>query len=145
MKDAESAKPAAPQEVIPWDEDRVNLYKICKDRGIRVCAYSKAAEVLNLLSIDPKRTPGFACIIDADSPAIFFDDTCQREERRYTVAHELGHLLLGHLTFRETSLSKLPEFKEIEANIFAAVFTANDIFCQYSPVVRAQKEVHNEH
>lgn len=73
-----------------------------------------------------------------DTPLIIFDDTRPRFEQRYIVAHELAHLLLGHLSFRNDW--KYPEQMESEANIFAAVLMANDILCRYGVEAKSSGE-----
>ena len=43
---------------------------------------------------------GFAYMSPVGKLMIFFDDSQSRQEIRYTIAHELGHILLGHVDSR---------------------------------------------
>jgi len=56
------------------------------------------------------------------TPYIFLRESDNRVHRRFTIAHELGHLVLNHSTpegvFRERTYKENPQ--EIEANAFAA-------------------------
>ena len=63
-----------------------------------------------------------------DLKFIFYDETAPTWEKRALVAHELGHILLGHLT-GHTPLS--PEQSVPEAQIFGVMFTALMIFAEY--------------
>lgn len=104
----------------------MSLIEICKDFGIPVLSYppeqwerSRPSGVLPL-------TPGAATILEG-KPYILCDESRSREEVRYTIAHELGHILLGHLSFRAKSGDYAP-YMETEANIFAAVLLASDLY-----------------
>lgn len=114
--------------------NRVDLKQICKDYGISVNTFT-AAETTDGVAFPNKASGGLSTMI-GDKPLILFDDTRPRFERRYIVAHELGHILLGHLTLRNKN-GQLPEWAEGEANAFAAVLVANDILCRYGSEVAA--------
>ncbi|MGN0517092.1 MAG: ImmA/IrrE family metallo-endopeptidase [Acutalibacteraceae bacterium] len=63
------------------------------------------------------------CTFVNDVPYIFVNKNCVHSRKRFTIAHELGHLLLGHvgkynLVNREPSPSDKPI--EHEANVFAS-------------------------
>lgn len=70
------------------------------------------------LSGEPRPGDGFA-VRRKGRYYIFVDPTADKYEARYIAAHELGHVLLGHLRGPE-----LPAHAELEANVFAAVLTA---------------------
>lgn len=63
-----------------------------------------------------------------DSKQIYIDDQAEPERQRFTAAHELGHIVLGHfdekgmsVAFRDlTSSPRLADEKELAANFFAA-------------------------
>ena len=57
---------------------------------------------------------------------IIFDETMQPFEKKHTVAHEIGHIMLGHFTRTDDNLDV-----EAEANIYAAVLTALDTYGEY--------------
>lgn len=89
----------------------VNITAVCRQMGIRVQHYR--SEDLS---------DGYSTIF-LGSPRIFVSSTCSPERRRFTIAHELGHILLGHvgtpgLRNREPSPTDNPI--EQEANVFAS-------------------------
>ncbi len=84
---------------------------ICKHMGIRVMYY-----------VPEDDNSGFSTIVDG-KPVIFVSQTEGVERQRFTAAHELGHILLGHvgkyqLVNREPSSSDNPI--EQAANVFAS-------------------------
>lgn len=94
--------------------------------GIRYFSYEDAAVAiknrgLSELSDMTEQYKGLA-LYNGDIPVILFDGTLQPAEKRYTIAHELGHLVLGHLD--KQRFEGDPERKELEADIFAAAYTA---------------------
>ena len=89
----------------------VRVTQLCRQMGIRV-----------LLHDDPARGDGFCAFIDAQ-PCIFVYSGAYRPRQRFTLAHELGHILLGHvgkyaLVNREPSPADNPI--ENAANVFAS-------------------------
>ncbi|MGN0517458.1 MAG: ImmA/IrrE family metallo-endopeptidase [Acutalibacteraceae bacterium] len=84
---------------------------LCKSLGIVVKYY-----------VPDDDNDGYCTLIN-DMPYIFVNKNCLRPRKRFTIAHELGHLLLGHvgkynLVNREPSPSDNPI--EHEANVFAS-------------------------
>ena len=89
----------------------VKVVRLCKQMGIRVIAFTPETD-----------SDGFSTIVDGQAQ-IFVSDRCSRERQRFTVAHELGHILLGHvgeyaLVNREPSRGDNPI--EQAANVFAS-------------------------
>lgn len=89
----------------------VPIVRLCRQMGIRVQSFTP---------IDGN--DGYSTIIDGE-PRIFVSDRCSAERKRFTVAHELGHILLGHvgmlgLVNREPDPKDNPI--EQEANVFAS-------------------------
>lgn len=89
----------------------INIILLCKNLDIKV----KYDDLLT-------DNDGASIIIN-DVPYIFVKRNCTVARQRFTVAHELGHILLGHvgnyeLTNRELSPTDNPI--EQEANMFAA-------------------------
>lgn len=89
----------------------VPIVQICRQMGIRVKPYTPNDD-----------NDGYSTIIWG-SPNIFASQECSPERQRFTVAHELGHILLGHvgekkLVNREPSRGDNPI--EQEANVFAS-------------------------
>lgn len=89
----------------------VRIVPLCRQMGIRV-----------LLHDDPAKGDGYSTIVN-DVPHIFLYRGCYLPRQRFTAAHELGHILLGHvgkyqLVNREPSGDDNPI--EHAANVFAA-------------------------
>lgn len=89
----------------------VKVVRLCRQMGIRVNYFTPETD-----------SDGFSTIVDGQAQ-IFVSDCCSRERQRFTVAHELGHILLGHvgeyeLVNREPS--KGDTSIEQAANVFAS-------------------------
>ena len=76
----------------------VRVSEICKNMEIAVRSYRAGAETLQLLNLTErtKTADGFAVML-RDRPLIFYNEKCNSQRNRFTIAHELGHILLGHL------------------------------------------------
>lgn len=89
----------------------VNVIRLCKQMGIRVQSYVPTDE-----------NDGFCAIIRGE-PRIFVSRKCSRERQRFTIAHELGHILLGHVgEYKLVNREPNPMDTPIEqaANVFAS-------------------------
>jgi len=89
----------------------VDIVKLCVDMGIRVQHFS-----------GPDGNDGYSTIF-LGQPRIFVRRECLPARQRFTIAHELGHILLGHvgkyqLVSREPSGTDNPI--EHDANVFAS-------------------------
>lgn len=100
--------------------------RICKHYGWILSDYDAGARSIQLLGLTPltKRTDGF-CTVTDHHVYIFFDSSLPVGRQRFTVAHEIGHLLLGHVgQGRATVENREPTGSEREeerqANQFAA-------------------------
>ena len=95
----------------------VKVSSICKSMNIPLISYKNGSEIIKKYNLERNcDDDGFTF-----ANAIFYNDECYANRQRFTVAHELGHILLhsGHgLYNREPSANDNPE--EHEANIFAS-------------------------
>lgn len=99
---------------------------ICDHYGWTLTDYQTGAPSLALLGLSglTERTDGF-CAVTKNHTYIFFDSTLPAGRQCFTIAHEIGHLALGHVApggvttvNREPSPQDSPE--ETQANQFAA-------------------------
>ena len=104
----------------------VKIAPICRNYGIRVRSYQDSADVLGKLNLMDMidRTDGFLAYISGE-PVIFYDQSCVPGRQRFTIAHELGHYLLGHVQPGQvTTINREPtpgdSPQERQANQFAA-------------------------
>lgn len=90
----------------------VKVGALCKRMGIRV-AYFTPSE---------GESDGFSTLVNGQM-WIVVSDRCSTERQRFTVAHELGHILLGHVgQFELVNREPTPGDNPIEqaANVFAS-------------------------
>lgn len=89
----------------------VRIGALCRNMGIRIQYY------------EPKDgNDGFSTIIGGEA-RIFVSSRCSKERQRFTSAHELGHILLGHVgKYQLVNREPSPEDNPIEheANVFAS-------------------------
>ena len=91
----------------------VDVLELCQRMRIDVREYGDEL---------PDRGDGFSCIVKGKA-FIFVRKGQNRQRCRFTIAHELGHILLGHVDkFELVNREPSPEDNEIEqqANIFAS-------------------------
>lgn len=96
----------------------VRVSEICRVLGIRVVSYSQGQRLITRLDLQDNciDNDGFT-----DSGIIYYNDSCVIGRQRFTVAHELGHILMHHSPSRinrEPSSSDHPV--EQAANVFAS-------------------------
>ena len=93
----------------------VNVSELCASLGVRIRTYDGF--------IDGVDSDGESIIMSDGVPLIIYNKCKPKARKRFTVAHEIGHILLGHvgryhLVNREPSDSDNPI--ERAANVFAA-------------------------
>ena len=97
----------------------VRLNVICESQDIKVFSYRRARPILEAAGLSDRcsETDGFTF-----GGVIFYDnERCSVPRQRFTVAHELGHIVLGHAPSahnREPDPNDVPE--EAAANVFAS-------------------------
>lgn len=122
----------------------VNVGAICHQLGYPVYSYSKAADVIAAagLSAQCSVSDGFT-VCYGGKMRIFYNDRCSIGRQRFTVAHELGHIILGHvydgqytLVNREPAPGDNPH--ETQANQFAARILAPACVLHALGITRAE-------
>lgn len=111
----------------------VQMQKLCSDMGIDIFNYQSGSELIKILKLERNAhdNDGFTIKVN-EKYIIFYDDTIKPHGRsRFTLAHELGHIVLGHIESNNIScrnratmwnkgehsaINKL----EAQANIFAS-------------------------
>lgn len=96
----------------------VKVSEICKNYGIRVVRYSTANQLFQQFHLTDRSDTNDGFTFDN---VIFYNDSQPMERQRFTVAHELGHILLHNgngMYNREPSVNDNPI--EQEANVFAS-------------------------
>jgi len=104
----------------------VDLNVICKELDVRTASYRANSTLIqkrNLTEI-AARSDGMS-FFAGDTPIALYNEACAPERIRFTVAHELGHILLGHVspgTFTTVNREPSPRDNPYEtaANQFAA-------------------------
>ena len=104
----------------------VDLNLICKALGVRTAPYSANRALIQRknLSAIVARSDGLS-FFAGDMPVVLYNETCTPERVRFTIAHELGHIVLGHIspggvTIANREPNPQDDPKEIAANQFAA-------------------------
>ncbi|MBP3307935.1 MAG: ImmA/IrrE family metallo-endopeptidase [Clostridia bacterium] len=115
----------------------VDVFEICKAEGIFIFTYKSAEAILKELHIEEQNRDSDAFCFGR---FIFYDDTKPLTRQRFSIAHELGHILL-HLTDDKYDANRFRKVKdelpcrtdstEAEANTFAARILAPLCVLQY--------------
>lgn len=127
-KDYQNARDAAWRILLDCNIDRlpVQLNGICRRLKIRVLSYGQNTEMIERANLAQaiRLTDGMT-FYSQETPIILFNDTVSTGRAKFTVAHELGHIILGHVkpggittVNREPQPGDAPE--ERAANQFAA-------------------------
>lgn len=76
----------------------VDLNAVLRHLDVRVYAYSRGQELLEAAGLTEaaRQVSGFTFFAGAQ-PVILYNDTELPQRIRFTVAHELGHIVLGHV------------------------------------------------
>lgn len=111
----------------------VDLDRICEEYGIRTYSYQHNPEVVRALGLEEasRRSGGGLALYYRDMPIILFDENLPDIQLRFIVAHEIGHIMLGHVSFRAKLGCEQVEASEKEADAFAVQLLANDLARQY--------------
>ena len=93
----------------------VDVILICKSLGIGV--------IKNTLVHELNSNESGVCFFEDNHWYIIFDDSASKERARFTIAHELGHILLGHplrCGYRTRTIYISKPTIEVEADLFAS-------------------------
>ena len=117
----------------------VNLAAIAIHYNIKIISYSLTS-FIHALKQEALSGDGFSANVK-DKKIIFINDTTpNRNRRRFTLAHELGHCILEHpldsIQFRTNEFYDSKQALEAEANVFARSLLM-------PAVVLAKMNVHN--
>ena len=95
---------------------------VYKELGVRLFGYSdeKGKSIINAYKLRgiAEKAEGFATCIN-NHYLVFYDDTVHGQSQDFTLLHELGHILAGHLVTPNKN-----ESAELEADVFAATILA---------------------
>ena len=117
----------------------VNLAAVANQYDIKIIPYSSTSFV-HALKQEALSGDGFSANVK-DKKIIFINDTIpNNHRRRFTLAHELGHCILGHpldnIQFRTNEFYDSKQALEAEANVFARSLLM-------PAVVLAKMNIHN--
>ena len=108
------------------DKLPVSTAALCEHYGWVLADYQEGKAAIDLLGLSSltERTDGF-CTVTDHFTYIFYNSGLPVGRQRFTVAHEIGHLALGHVgQGRVTTINREPNPKdsqeETQANQFAA-------------------------
>lgn len=98
----------------------VSVQKICKSERVKLFTYEEGCELIRKLGLEEHTIENDAFSIGR---RVFYDDTKPATRQRFSVAHELGHIMLhtpNEATVYNREISPGDDPIEQEANIFAS-------------------------
>lgn len=98
----------------------VSVQRICKSERVKLFTYEEGSALIQKLGLEEHTTENDAFSIGR---RIFYDDTKPTTRQRFSVAHELGHIVLhtpNEATVYNREISPGDDPIEREANIFAS-------------------------
>lgn len=104
----------------------VDIAKVCASKGYVLRSYQSGKNAIAALGLSGQQnvSDGFT-FLHSGKYYIFYNDRCSPGRQRFTIAHELGHIVLGHLLEGQyTVINREPapgdDPAETQANQFAA-------------------------
>jgi Zn-dependent peptidase ImmA (M78 family) len=98
----------------------VDIFEICRNERIAMFTYASGKDIIHSMNLESHMVDNDAFSIGS---IIFYDDTKPIMRQRFSLAHELGHILL-HTDHKPTVHNREPSANdnptENEANIFAS-------------------------
>lgn len=98
-----------------------------KMRGLRYYSYQECPELVESMPKACRKAAGFCCNIEGRN-YVFVDESRRKDRVQEAKAHEMGHILLGHLD-QDENLE--PEAAEREAEIFGVFMYALSLYDEY--------------
>lgn len=124
------------------DELPIKVKPILKQLGVKVCSYKNSGFNFNKFSHLNYNTDGFTAY-DESGYIILFDDSKDVERQRFTIAHEIGHIILGHLAPHQMTAYNSEPFSEDNeyesaANVVAARILSPSCVLHFADIVKAE-------
>jgi len=108
----------------------VSVSQICSWNGWVLASYDSAKDMIAALGLSDLThdTDGF-CLKNKDRYYIFYNRHLPSERQRFVIAHEIGHIILGHVDRMKCTLHNQPPSEsdnpdELAANLYAARLVA---------------------
>ena len=108
------------------DKLPVKVSDICRGENIIIRSYEKANSFIESIGLKSNtiNNDGFSIIYKGEK-FIFYNDNCVVGRQRFTIGHELGHFVMGHVqegvpTYRNKEPNRYDSLTEQEANIIAS-------------------------
>mgnify|MGYP003292230445 CR=1 FL=1 len=117
----------------------VSVEKICKAEKIKLCTYQDGEKIIKSLKLLENTIENDAFSIGR---VIFYDDTKPKTRQRFSIAHEIGHIMLhcpSEATVLNREISSTDSPLEQEANIFASRILAPLSILHYLNVSTAEE------
>lgn len=97
---------------------------LCDALGYKLLTYAEGAPILEKLSFDDyMHCPAF-CTRVMDCNVVFYDDTCSVGTRLFSLAHEIGHIVLRRIATGALGYDASDTAQEREADAFAYALLA---------------------
>ncbi|MDY3984264.1 ImmA/IrrE family metallo-endopeptidase [Dysosmobacter sp.] len=126
-KDYQTARNAAWQILIDCHVDRLpmDIRAICRHLGCKLYSYDTGWKLIAAFRLQEQteKTDGFT-VLYRDVPYIFYSSSVPESRQRFTIAHEIGHIVLRHVgEGKYTIMNREPapgdSADETQANQFA--------------------------
>lgn len=100
------------------------MKRLCDALGYKLLTYAEGAAILEKLPFDDyMHCPAF-CTRVMDCNVVFYDDTCSIGTRLFSLAHEIGHIVLRHIATDVRGYDASDTAQEREADAFAYALLA---------------------
>lgn len=103
----------------------VDVFDLCKKSGVLLRTYKEGYTTIQSFGLGRHmKNDGFTAKINGRY-IIFYDDTvCPTSRMKFTIAHEIGHIAMRHVSDSATvwnrSEEQAPNRQETQANVFAS-------------------------